>query len=113
MHLNWIKCKGGDWCVLTTVDLSHDHFDNLEGVYIIWNSAQCVRIGQGNIRDRLQEHKTDNEILSYADPTLFATWARVDSQNRDGVEAFLASHYKPAVGKLFPNVSPIQVNLPE
>ncbi len=49
MQLQWQKCVGDVWGELLYVDLSHPHFNNMEGVYIIWqNGGPIVRIGQGN-----------------------------------------------------------------
>jgi len=68
LFLEWIKCEENHWCNLLTVVLESVHFDGLEGVYIIWHGGQnpaTVRVGQGNIRDRLSAHKEDSEILEY------------------------------------------------
>jgi len=65
MNLTWNKCQGDDWCSLKSVDLDNSHFDNMEGVYVIWhggNDAKTVRIGQGVIRDRLAAHRDDPEV---------------------------------------------------
>lgn len=115
LELNWTKCERNSWCGLITLNLSHRHFDNLEGVYIIWhggNNPKTVRVGQGEIRDRLGKHREDNEILAYNNYGLFVTWARVVKEHRDGVERYLAERLKPLIGSTFPNVTPIGVNLP-
>jgi hypothetical protein len=115
MQLKWIKCQGEVWCKLISVNLAHSHFDNLEGVYIIWHGGQkaaTVRIGKGNIRDRLAQHRTDTDIQAFDSLGLFVTWASVNPQFRDGVEVFLANKLRPKVGDRFPNVAPIEVNLP-
>jgi len=39
MILNWIKCGGDQWCDFFNLNLNHSHFDNIEGVYIIWHGA--------------------------------------------------------------------------
>ncbi len=93
------------------VDLSHAHFNNMEGVYIIWQAnGPVVRVGQGIIRDRLAAHKQDKAITAY--PNLHVTWAPVSALYRNGVERHLANTLKPRVGDTFPNVNPIQVLLP-
>jgi len=115
MNVEWIKCEGDKWCGLNTVNLDHSHFDDLEGVYIIWHggsNAATVRVGQGVIRDRLAAHREDDDIQAYAHLTLFATWASVAKQYRDGVEAYLADSLNPKVGERFPDRVPIEVNLP-
>ncbi len=115
LTLEWIKCKGGNWCSLITVNLDHSHFDGLEGVYIIWHGGQnptTVRVGQGIIRDRLDQHKQDSEILAYRQYKLYVAWARVVESQRDGVERFLGETLNPLVGTRLPNAMPIEVNLP-
>jgi len=115
VKLDWIKCKGDVWCPLNTVNLQHSHFDDLEGVYIIWHggdNAATVRVGQGVIRDRLAAHRNDPEIQAYADWDLYVTWVAVAASYRDGVEAFLAQRLGPKVGERFPDRAPIEVNLP-
>ena len=111
MQLNWQKCQGNVWGNLMDVDLSHPHFNNMEGVYIIWQgNGSVVRIGQGIIRDRLSAHRNDKAITAY--PLLYVTWAPVLASYRDGVERYLANILKPIVGGAFPNAIPTQVSLP-
>ena len=115
MIVNWNKCQGDVWCPLNTVNLEHSHFDNKWGVYIIWHAgsnAATVRVGQGFIRDRLRAHRIDPEIQRYKDLTLYVTWASVAEVQRDGVERYLAEVLNPKIGTRFPDVLPIEVNLP-
>lgn len=87
----------------------------MEGVYVIWYGGQnpaTVRVGQGVIRDRLQAHRNDPEVQSYAHLSLYVTWASVLARERDGVEAYLAQQLRPVVGERFPQRHPIPVNLP-
>jgi len=52
VFLEWDKCKTGTWCILSELDLDHEHFDDMEGVYAIWygeESAVALRVGQGYI----------------------------------------------------------------
>jgi len=114
MYLNWIKCGKGNWCNLLDVNLEHEHFNDLGGIYIIWHgghNAWTVRVGQGDIKDRLLNHRKDKEILEYKDYGLWVTWARVDLKYRDGIEAYLANELNPRVGERFPDRRPIEVNL--
>jgi hypothetical protein len=115
MQVSWNKCKGDDWCRLNNVNLNHNHFDGMEGVYIIWHggaNAKTVRVGQGVIRDRLAAHRSDPDIQEYARDGLFVTWTRVSAAYQDGVEAYLANQLNPLVGQRFPNITPLLVNLP-
>jgi hypothetical protein len=115
MTLDWQKCTGDQWCNFIKLNLNHSHFDNLEGVYIIWHGAPnpaVVYVGQGIIRDRLNYHRQSQEILGFSNLNLYVTWAEVDSSSRDGVEAYLANYWHPKVGEKHPNAVPIPVNSP-
>lgn len=115
LKLIWNKCKGDVWCNLLNVDLAHAHFDNMEGVYIIWHGSHnpsTVRVGQGVIRERLAAHRQDPDILAYQNFTLYVTWASVPQTQRDGVEKYLGETLNPKVGARLPNVFSIEVNLP-
>jgi len=115
MQLTWIKCEREEWCPFQTVNLNSDHFDNLQGVYIIWHGGKnpaTVRIGQGMIKERIQAHRNEPTILAYAQYSLFVTWANVAPPFRDGIERFLAETLKPKVGEAFPQAPSIAVNLP-
>lgn len=111
LELYWKKCgDDGHWCNLANLSLS-----KLKdvGVYIIWHTGdpgRVVRVGQGNISERLAEHRTNPKITNYGE--LLVTWAIVDAQNRNGVEKYLADTWSPPVGEAFPDVSPIAVNSP-
>src|SRR5579885_3656927 len=115
MNITWNKCQGEVWGHLNRVDLSHGHFDRMEGVYVIWHGGpdpKTVRVGQGIIKDRLAAHRNDPDIQAHSAKELFVTWAAVAASARDGVEAFLAEALKPLVGDRFPDVAPVAVNLP-
>jgi len=116
VKLDWVKCKSGntvDWCPLREVNL--EGVDAL-GVYIIWhegNPAHVVRLGQGDIAERLAKHRNDPAITSYERlGKLRVTWASAPSNQLDGIERYLADTWPPRVGDAFPNVRPIAVNSP-
>lgn len=115
LSLSWVKCQNNAWCGLNTVNLESDHFDGMEGVYVIWRNTDghAVRVGQGVIKDRLAAHREDQTVQVYAAAGLSVSWAPVAARYRDGVETFLAVQLKPLVGDRFPDVPPIRVNLPE
>ena len=72
-----------------------------------------IRIGQGEIRARVEEHRRDPAIRVHQteEGRLFVTWASVPAVHRNGVERFLVNYYKPLVGHAFPNVALVEVNL--
>lgn len=111
--VTWTKCKDDVWCNLIRVNLEPVA---TSGVYIIWHGGddpQVVRVGQGNIADRLGDHRNDLDILDYSSRGgLFVTWAVVPAGQRDGVERFLADQLSPLVGEVFPDAEPVAVNLP-
>ena len=115
MQVSWIKCQGEVWCQLGTVNLTHSHFDNMNGVYIIWHggtSPATVYVGQGFIKDRLAQHRSDSRIQAFLSLGLFVTWASVPQAQCDGVEAYLAQRLQPKIGEQHPAGLPIEVNLP-
>jgi len=116
LELDWRFCQGDQWCSFQNLDLDHSHFDNMEGVYIIWHQGgekpRAVYVGQGNIRDRISDHRTENNITQYAPHGLYVTWAEVHPGNHDGVERYLAEVLAPLEGTNWPDVIPISVNLP-
>jgi len=113
MSVNWVLCEGSVWCNFFTVNLSNSHFHNLEGVYVIWcDDGPCLRVGQGDIRDRLGAHRIHPDFRAYKDHNVLVTWASVEAVHRDGVELYLAQELQPVMGQRFPEVTPIPVNLP-
>ena len=115
MVLHWNKCDGNVWCDFFNVNLAHNHFDGMEGIYVIWHGGappNVVRIGQGVIRDRIAQHRQDPQILTFRSYGLFVTWASVLASQRDGVERFLGDQLAPRVGSRLPDAQPIAVNLP-
>ena len=117
LSIFWMKCKNNAWCSLHHVDLSHNYYDNFEGIYIIWywdnfGNPVTVKVGQGNIRNRITAHRSNPQIQGYAHLNLRVTWTAIPSSLLDGVEAYLGKVLKPRVGLLFPNAKPIPVTLP-
>ena len=111
LRVHWVECQRG-WCSFETVIL-----DNVtdQGVYVIWykgNPGRVVRLGRGNIADRLRTHRQDDNILAYRHHGLLVTWAQVEVRYQNGVEKYLADRYPPLVGERFPDVRPVEVNPP-
>lgn len=117
LQVNWVKnSNNNQWFDLLRLNLNASYFQNKEGVYVIWyvgpGGAKVIRVGQGHIGLRLQEHKTNPEIVRYGTyGQLKVSWAIVDKQFRDGVEAFLFDRYSPLIGERSPSAQPISVNL--
>ena len=113
MLLQWIKCTGDEWCSLTRLNLGtvSDH-----GVYVIWhggNSPHVVYVGQGDVADRLLNHRKDIKITRHAQKgVLYVTWASVPVAQRDGIERYLADRYSPLEGEYHPVAVALAVNSP-
>lgn len=114
LNLEWLTC-GDDrhWCSFKNLNLETV---NEVGVYIIWHAGDpghVVRVGQGDVADRLSAHRKDSKILAYEKKgELLVTWASVPAAQRDGVERYLADTWSPLVGVAFPEARPIEVNSP-
>ena len=112
MVVNWIKPSNGKYYWLSTVDLNHEHFENLEGVYIIYSGAKVIYVGRGEIAARLRAHQQDfRQRSDYK--TLKVIWASVSEASQGGVERYLANTYNPVVGKRHSRNPSISVNLPQ
>jgi hypothetical protein len=117
LPVNWVKnSNNNQWFDLLRLNLNASYFNDKEGVYVIWYAgpaeAKAIRVGQGNIGDRLREHRTNPEIIRYAHyGQLKVSWAIVPKQYRDGVEAYLFDSYNPLIGDRSPTAQPISVNL--
>lgn len=115
LAVTWIKSKANTWLEFETFNLESCLTD--PGVYAIWHEGQppwTVRVGQGDVKDRIGAHRVDPRILAYRSygAGLFVTWAAVQAAYLDGVERYLADQLRPLVGGRFPNVTPTPVNLP-
>jgi len=114
INLKWMKCGSDNhYCSLENLRLEGV---NEVGVYVIWHEgdpSRVVRIGQGDVGDRLSRHRNDAQILAYKKyGTLRVTWAAVPAQYLNGVERYLADQWNPLVGDAFPVAVPVQVNSP-
>jgi hypothetical protein len=112
-RLIWVKSTEDAWLPLNTFNLAKC-FTN-PGVYVIWHggfSPWTVRVGQGDVADRIGCHRGDSDVQAYASLGLYVTWAAVPANQVDGVERYLAEALKPKVGSRWPNVATIPVNLP-
>lgn len=115
LDVRWARCgEDRHWCNLLTLDM--DSIKGEEGVYIIWNSNEernVVYVGQGNIYDRLAEHKTNEEIINFSiKGFLFVTWAVVPEKYRAGVERYLIENYQPFLNQKLPETDAIKINKP-
>ncbi len=113
--VQWGQSTSGGWCQLDAVDLNHPVL-NVTGNYLIWFGASghnVLRAGQGNIGQRLTDHKNNPRIQAYRTRgVLLFTWTTVPNSMLNGIERYLAEYYTPMEGERYPDVMPITVNLP-
>ncbi len=111
--LMWVTDHDGGWCRLETVDLTDVR---TTGVYIIWHEGtpgRVVRIGQGDIAERLTAERGDRDVLGCGKAgTLRVTWAYVPANQLDGIERYLVDQLMPLVGDGTRDVLPMAVNSP-
>ena len=114
--IEWKKCKRGAWCILSELDLDHEHFNDMEGVYVIWQGEEnpvALRAGQGLIKECLARERDDKDLLAYGEKhKLYVTWAEVNPRFRDGVFRYVSEALKPEFENSYSDVAPIGVNLP-
>ena len=113
-HLRWNRSQDERWCDLDRLNLDHAHFDNLEGVFVIWYggpNGRVVRVGQGPIRECLKDLRQDPLLEPFRHLTLIVSWAVVDRSVRDGVERYLGETYRPVIVTSLPSAPPVTVNM--
>jgi hypothetical protein len=119
MHpVTWIKnTQNNDWFDFLRLNLDAPYFLGKRGVYVIWYSspsiAKVVRLGSGNIAERLKNHRLNSEITKFSSlGQLKVSWIIVNEQSILGVEKYLAREYSPLVGDRSPEaVQEVVVNL--
>jgi hypothetical protein len=113
--VEWSKGERGSWCKLAEVELEHESFDGTEGVYVIWHDSgnpAVLRVGEGLIRKRLTQERSDRRLSAYGLDSLFVTWAPVNAIHRTDVARYLAGTLMPTFGDRYPGGNQIEVNLP-
>ena len=93
------------------------YFLNKRGVYVIWytspGTAKVIKLGSGNIAERLKDHRQNQDITKYSSyGQLKVSWIILDESELLGVEKYLSRAYSPIVGDRYPeSVTEIKVNL--
>ena len=118
--LEWIKVRRAgaaveSWSNLFALDLFHEHFNGLEGVYVVWHKGRnpVLRVGQGVIRKQLQAMRRCLDLIEVGrEFEVFVTWASVGPDRRRGVERYLCEMLSPQILVQHAAVPTIEVNLP-
>lgn len=122
MQLIWVKKSDtSEWFDFLRLNLNAPYFTGKYGVYAIWYTSpvesKVIRVGQGEIGDRLRSHRSDPSIIRYGNlGQLKVTWAVLNHLNKtqiDGIERYLAESYNPIIGDRFPDAITLPVNLIE
>lgn len=113
--IEWETCKRGTWCNLSELDLGHEHFEDMEGVYVIWQGEEnpvALRVSHGLIRECLAREQNDKDVLGYLKDEIYVTWGKVDRKFCGGIVRYIANILRPALDSSSPDVEPIEVNIP-
>ena len=115
LSVHWNRCRGDVWGDFFAVDLEDRHFDDLEGVFVVWmggSSPAAIAVGLGRIREALKELRADPAIAPYKEKKLLVSWAKVEKVTRAGVARYLMEALKPRIAPSPPPAIPIEVNAP-
>ncbi len=115
LPIYWNRCEGDIWGELYAVNLNDPHFDNLEGVYMVWlggNKPAAICAGSGLIREKLAARRSSPELMGMREKSLLVTWAKVDAIANKGVERWLLENLRPKLANRIPDSLPVEVNLP-
>ncbi len=120
MQVKWVKnTQNQDWFDLLKLNVYSPYFNNIFGVYVIWyttsSGGKVIKIGTGNIGEKLRIEKTNPEILRFSNfGQLKVTWSIISPMTISGVLAYLSDEYNPVLGETVPpGISRIAVNLIE
>ena len=115
VFFEWNKCKAGTGCTLSELDLGHEHFDDMEGVYVVWHgdaNPAALRVGYGYIRNCLANERNDKDALAYKQNEIYVTWGKAGRKFCGGVVRYIADVLQPELESSSPDVEPIEVNIP-
>ena len=116
----WARPVRGGWHSFKWTNLKS--LGMAEGIYILWYPETDIRpfqvmyVGQGIIRNRIDHHRGQHSRIldKVVARHLRLTWAVVPSiADRNAIERYLSETLRPLVGEVWPDVLPMQVNLPD
>ena len=101
-----------------TMSIHMNIFGVPKGIYIIWyidiwGNPVTVYVGQGNIKQRLRNHRLDPAIRNHNFKELYVSWTPIlYLYLRNSVERYLGETLKPLVGSDYPVAMKRYVKLP-
>ncbi|MGD8915161.1 MAG: response regulator [Syntrophobacterales bacterium] len=113
--IEWETCTRGIWCNLSELDLDHEHFNDMEGIYVIWQGVDnplALRVGHGLIKECLARERNDKEVLAYQRDEIYVTWGKVDRKFCAAIVRYIANILQPELDSSSPDVEPLKVNIP-
>lgn len=116
LQVSWVKCKGGVYCDLFKLDVTHKNLADLDGVYIIWTGAESnrrvLRVGCGDIQTEFIRLRKDLAMQAFQHLGAQVTWTLVDPSKHHNIMAFLIQKYNPSIIENNKIAKPIEINLP-
>ena len=113
-ELAWAGTFTNSWPAFDTLEMPQA--GTAHGVYIVWwgiSDPKVLYVGRGDIGNRLWAHTSDARFVDYTRHfQLYCTWASVDKEQVEGVEAYLIEILEPELNERSPQASPIPVNVP-
>jgi hypothetical protein len=115
-ELYWYKCKGGIWCELQKLDLTHKHLQDMKGVYVMWvekgANKSVIKVGNGSIATELEKSKRELAIMAFFSHGLKVSWAEVSSLKMKNIHRYLVNKLEPKITENTPDSTPVECNLP-
>ena len=120
MTVDWMIGSDNNWCALDEIDFTSECFGtDLSGVYIVWFGAdtaghegRVVCVGHGIIKNKLAALREDPTLARYSCRRLLVTWAEVEKEYQNSIEAYLEANLVPILGNHHTNAVQKIVNLP-
>lgn len=84
-------------------------------MYVAWFEDDYIRVlkaGEGSVRNRILEARSDPRIGAYDARRTFVTWALAPKEHRAGLVNYLQQSLQPALVGLYKTAYPIKCNLP-
>jgi len=116
MQIEWFKCKGGVWCNIFKLDLTHELIRGVDGIFLIWTGSDKQRkilmVGTGKIDIELEKLRNDLSLQAFQHLGVFVSWTEVPAFRRNAIETFLLTELKPSMNTPREGGGGTKVNMP-